>query len=64
MRLGESIGVVASSALQFVLAGKLRKYRPIRAEILAAAMLAAVQGGKPGRHIYHYDEIVALSERI
>jgi uncharacterized protein YbjT (DUF2867 family) len=64
LRLGESIGVAVSNILQFALVGKLRKYRPIRAEILAAAMLAAVDEGKPGRHIYHYDEIVALAGRI
>lgn len=63
-RLGESIAVVAFRAVQFALAGKLRKYRPIRAEILAAAMIAAAKGAKPGRHIYHYDDIVALAGQL
>ena len=63
-RLGESVGVAISRALQFALAGKLRKYRPMPAETLAAAMLAAARGARPGRHIYHYDDIVSLARRI
>ncbi|HTM50005.1 MAG TPA: NAD-dependent epimerase/dehydratase family protein [Bryobacteraceae bacterium] len=62
-RLAESAAVAASRAIQFALAGKLRKYRPIRAEVLGAAMPAAVREGKPGRHIYHYDEILSLAAR-
>jgi uncharacterized protein YbjT (DUF2867 family) len=62
-RLAESVGAAVARALQFALAGKLRKYRPMRAETLAAAMLAAAREAKPGRHIYHYDDIVSLAER-
>jgi uncharacterized protein YbjT (DUF2867 family) len=63
-RLAESVGGAIARALQFALAGKLRKYRPIQAETLAAAMLAAAREAKPGRHIYHYDDIVSLAQRI
>src|SRR6266851_3585587 len=59
-RLAESVGAAVARALQFALAGKLRKYRPMPAETLAAAMLAAARGARPGRHIYHYDDIVSL----
>jgi uncharacterized protein YbjT (DUF2867 family) len=62
-RLADSAGAAGLRAIQFALAGKLRKYRPIRAEVLGAAMPAAVREGKPGRHIYHYDEILSLAAR-
>jgi len=64
LRLAEAAGVAAARAVQFALMGKLRKYRPIAAETVAAAMLAAAWEAKPGRHIYHYDDIVSLAERI
>ena len=63
-RLGESLGVAASRAFQFAMVGKLRKYRPIAAATVAAAMAVAAREAKPGRHIYHYDEIVALASRL
>jgi uncharacterized protein YbjT (DUF2867 family) len=63
-RLGESLGVAASRAFQFALVGKLRKYRPIAATTVAAGMAVAAREAKPGRHIYHYDEIVALASRL
>ena len=63
-RLGESVGVALSRALQFALAGKLRKYRPMPAGTLACAMLAAAREAKPGRHIYHYDDIVSLARQL
>jgi uncharacterized protein YbjT (DUF2867 family) len=63
-RLGETLGVAASRALQFALMGKLRKYRPIAASTVATAMAAAAREAKPGRHIYHYDDIVSLAGRL
>ena len=63
-RLAESVAAAILPPLQFALAGKLRKYRPIQAETLAAAMLAAAREAKPGRHIYHYDDIVSLAARL
>jgi uncharacterized protein YbjT (DUF2867 family) len=62
-RLGESIAIAAARAFQFALAGKLRKYRPMPAEILARAMVAAAREARPGRHIYHYDDIISLAQR-
>jgi uncharacterized protein YbjT (DUF2867 family) len=63
-RLGESVGAAIARALQFALVGKLRKYRPMPAETLAAAMLAAARQARPGRHIYHYDDILSLAQRL
>jgi uncharacterized protein YbjT (DUF2867 family) len=63
-RLGELLGAAALRAFQFALVRKLRKYRPIHAETLAAAMVVAAREAKPGRHIYHYDDIVSLAQRL
>lgn len=57
-RPGETIGVGFARALSPILLAGLRKYKPIRASIVAAAMARAAQEAKPGRHIYHYDDMV------
>lgn len=64
IRLGEVLGGAASRAVQFALVGKLRKYRPIAASTVAAAMAVATREAKPGRHIYHYDDILSLASRL
>ncbi len=61
LRVAELLGVTAVRAAQFAMVGKWRKYRPIAASTVASAMVNAARQGKPGRHIYHYDEIVALA---
>jgi uncharacterized protein YbjT (DUF2867 family) len=63
-RWAESAGIAIARALQFALIGGLRKYRPISAATVAAAMVAASVDARPGRHIYHYDDIVALARRV
>jgi uncharacterized protein YbjT (DUF2867 family) len=63
-RLADAVAGPASRALQFALVGKLRKYRPIAASTVAAAMAVAAREAKPGRHIYHYDDIVSLASRL
>jgi uncharacterized protein YbjT (DUF2867 family) len=63
-RPGEAAGIPIARALQFALMGGLRKYRPIEAKTVAAAMVAAATEGRPGRHVYHYDEMIALAGRV
>lgn len=63
-RLADVLAGPALRAVQFALVGKLRKYRPIAASTIAAAMAVAAREGKPGRHIYHYDDIVSLASRL
>jgi uncharacterized protein YbjT (DUF2867 family) len=63
-RLVETLGVGAARLAQFAMAGKLRKYRPIEAAVVAKAMVAVARDGEPGRHIYHYDEILAWAARL
>jgi uncharacterized protein YbjT (DUF2867 family) len=58
-RSGEKLGIAMARVLQFALLGPLRKYRPIRARVLARAMVNAAQ--THGIQIYHYDEMVTLA---
>lgn len=60
-RPGEKIGIAAARAFHVLLAGPLRKYRAIAAQDVARAMVAAARQRTPGRHINHYDEILALA---
>jgi uncharacterized protein YbjT (DUF2867 family) len=59
-RIGEQIAIPVMKAVQFLLIGGLRRYRPIHADTVAAAMVAAVKLGRPGTHIYYFDEINSL----
>ncbi|MBC8034013.1 MAG: NAD(P)H-binding protein [Chitinophagaceae bacterium] len=47
-------------AIAGLLAGKLRKYRPIEGATVARAMVQAAKHNKPGKHIYTYVEMAAL----
>ena len=44
------------------MAGSWRRYRPIEAMTVAAAMVAAAQKTDPGKHVYHHDEIIAMAK--
>jgi uncharacterized protein YbjT (DUF2867 family) len=60
-RAGEGIAIALSKVLQFAFVGKLSQYRPILASTVATAMIATVETGIPGRHIYHFGEMQALA---
>ena len=60
-RPGERIGMAIAEFFKFAMVGSLRKYRPIRAELVAKAMVNAAHLGSPGIHVYEYDEIVGLA---
>lgn len=57
----ERWGIAVARALQFSLQGKLRKYRPIPARTVAAAMVAAALEASHGRRIHQYDEMMRAS---
>jgi uncharacterized protein YbjT (DUF2867 family) len=57
-RPAERLGIAIGGALAFVFAGPLRPYRPIPVETVAAAMVRAAKGGRPGIHFYSYDGMV------
>ena len=61
-RPAERAGIALTRLFEFALAGGLRKYRAMPAEVLAAAMLAAARQAQAGAHMYHYDEICVLAK--
>ena len=61
-RTGERIGMLLAEALKLTMIGGLRKYRSIRAETVARAMVKAASLGSAGVHIYEYDDIQRLAE--
>jgi len=63
-RPSEGIGLALAKALQFAFIGGLRKYRPILASTVAAAMVAAVKRSEPGRHTYLFDDMQALAKQL
>lgn len=60
-RPGERFGMAFARGLEWAMVGGLRKYRPMPAPLLAAAMAAAAERGEAGYHAAHYDEIVRLA---
>ena len=54
----ERLSVLVGGPLGFVFAGPLRRYRPIPAETVAAAMVKAAKKARPGAHGYTYGEMV------
>ena len=61
-RTGERIGMLLAEALKLTMIGGLRKYRSIRAETVARAMVKVASHGSAGVHIYEYDDIQRLAE--
>lgn len=61
VRFGEKLSIGAATILQPFLMGGLRIYRSIQAETVARALVDAAIGGKPGRFVYHYDELQQMS---
>ncbi len=58
-RPAEAIGVVAAKALAFTLVGGLRRYRPIEARAVAAALVRATLAGAPGTATLEYADLTA-----
>ena len=55
--VANAIGPVAARAML----GPFRRFRPVRSEDLATAMIAALQRDEPGVHTHTYPEIMALA---
>lgn len=60
-RAGEELGIAAARLVSGVLFGPARKYRPIKAETVARAMVVVAREGSPGTHVYTADEMEGLS---
>ncbi|HEX4948659.1 MAG TPA: NAD(P)H-binding protein [Blastocatellia bacterium] len=61
VRPGEQWAEKISRAISFLLVGPLRKYRPIEARAVAAAMIAIAKQQPPGIHIYESDRIAQIA---
>lgn len=59
-RAGEQWGIRLAMGFEWLLAGPLRKYRPMPAGVLASAMAAAAERGASGVHVHHFDDIHRL----
>lgn len=58
-RAGESIGKIIMRLFSFLLLGPWRKYRPVKANIVAQAMLTASKQKKTGINVLYYDDMIA-----
>ncbi|HTE28269.1 NAD(P)H-binding protein [Flavitalea sp.] len=61
-RITEKIAQVLMPAFSFMLAGKLKKYKPVKAMNVARAMVNAAKSEKKGIQVYQYAEIEALAQ--
>lgn len=61
-RFGEKIGIFLARIIGPLLSGNLKKYKGIEVSAVAKAMIAAVNSGEKGVHVYHYDEITELAK--
>lgn len=59
-RLGERIGALFMRAAAPLMLGPIRKYRPIHARTVAAAMVSVAKLDTPGVHRYESDRIASL----
>jgi uncharacterized protein YbjT (DUF2867 family) len=57
-RLGERVGIAIARPLAFLLAGPLRKYRPVDARDVAHAMVHAVRHEALGTRVYQWPYIM------
>jgi hypothetical protein len=54
---------VVAAVVSFAAVGRLTKYRPIEAAMIARAMLAVAATPAPGVTVYEFDRMAALSGR-
>jgi uncharacterized protein YbjT (DUF2867 family) len=58
-RLGERIAAVVAPAFSLALLGRLRRYRPIKAETVARAMVNLGREAPLGPNVFEYDAMIA-----
>lgn len=63
-RRREAVAMGLTRAVTPLLAGRLRAYRPVEADRVAAAMLAALHRGEPGTHVRTFDDIDQLAAPV
>jgi uncharacterized protein YbjT (DUF2867 family) len=63
-RRGEVVGAAVAQKIGFLLVGGLRRYRPVEADTVAAAMVAAALGPAKDVNVYHFDGIRELARAM
>jgi uncharacterized protein YbjT (DUF2867 family) len=61
-RFGEGIAQVMMPLIAPVMGGQWRRFRAVKADTVAKAMVAATQSGQRGVQVHEYDDIVKLAE--
>ncbi len=56
-RFGEKVALIIMNLLSFLFIGKLKKYKPIRAQLVAKAMIKAAKENRNGINIFESDEM-------
>lgn len=62
-RAGEAFAQRAMPWVTPLLAGPLRRYRPVDASVVGRAMVGTALAGRSGSNVLHFDEIVAAAGR-
>ena len=60
-RLGERIAMMAAPLLSWLLVGRLRRYRPIQAAVVARAMTRIALEAPRGPNVFEYDAMIAAA---
>ncbi len=60
-RPGEQAGIVLAQLASGLFLGPIRKYRPIKADNVAKAMVVIAREGSPGAHVYASEEMEGLA---
>ncbi|AKD02225.1 oxidoreductase [Pontibacter korlensis] len=63
-RTGEDLAGKLMKPLSGLMVGPLEKYKPVEAEAVAKAMLAAAKQETPGKHIHPSDEIARTATQL
>ena len=63
-RFGESVAIPLAKVFQFLLIGALRRYRPIPAQTVGRAMVAAAKADREGAFAWEFDEINRLAQSL
>jgi uncharacterized protein YbjT (DUF2867 family) len=62
-RLGEELGIIAAQILGFALIGPLKKYRAIKAETVARAMMLEALKNQAGKRVLESDVIQEIADK-
>ncbi len=62
-RPGEAFAVAAARLVSLAMLGPARRYRPIRADDVAKAMVAVARDSPPGIHVYEAGAMQELADQ-